>query len=67
MAYFLQHICVKVEICIASKVSSTKRGLKSVRILDSQFSPNNHTGCCLLGLLYCKTTIVETEGVSLSF
>ena len=66
MAYLLQHICVEVEICVATEIGSTKRCLKSVRVLDAQFSPNNYTGCCLLGLLYRKATIDKAEGVCLS-
>jgi hypothetical protein len=66
MADLLQHVCVEVEICVATKVSSTERSLKGIRVLDAQLSPNNYTGCSLLGLLYCKAAIDKAECVCLS-
>jgi hypothetical protein len=66
MADLLQHVRVEVEISVATKVSSTKRSLKGVRVLDAQFSPNNYTGSSLLRLLYCEAAIDKAECVCLS-
>jgi hypothetical protein len=66
MADLLQHVCVEMEICVAAKVSSTKRSLKGVRVLDAQLSPNNYTGCSLLGFLNRETAIDKAECVCLS-
>ena len=65
MADLLQHICVKVQVCIPPKVSPTERGLKCEGILDSHLLPDDHSCGSLLRFLDSEATVSETEGVSL--
>ena len=66
MPDLLQHVCVKVEISVSAKVCSAKGSLEGVRVLDTQFSPNDDTSCRLLGFLDCKATVDKAESISLS-
>lgn len=48
-----------------SEVGPTKGGLEGVAVLDAELSPDDHTRCGFFGLLDCKGTVGEGEGLRL--